>query len=421
MFRFIHAADIHLDSPLRGLSVYQDAPAEQLRGATREAFSQLVTTAIAERVDFIIIAGDLYDGDWPDFNTGLFFCSEMGRLQRAGIPAFVLYGNHDAESQMTRSLRLPDNVRRFSAHECQVHTLHTAAGADVALHGRSFKQRDTTDNLVTGYGAPLRGHFNIGVLHTALEGGHGEHANYAPCTLEELQAKGYDYWALGHVHEHRVWTGRATVCFPGNLQGRNIRETGRRGAVLVTVGDDRQPQLERLFIDVLRWEAVAVDVSACDSMDAVALQVGRAFSELLRTDGHVPRAVRLSLTGSTAMHGELFGREQELRAQVLAEIASIGNERLWLEKVKLATRPTASAQAQGLGADALTEMEALLREAREDEALQNELREEFSQMLSKAPELLNEVPALKAVREGDLGLLLDDVAPGLLARLATKR
>jgi len=97
--RFIHAADIHLDSPLRGLSAYQDAPAEQLRGATREAFSQLVTTAIEEQVDFMVIAGDLYDGDWPDFNTGLFFCSEMGRLQRAGITVFVLFGNHDAESR----------------------------------------------------------------------------------------------------------------------------------------------------------------------------------------------------------------------------------------------------------------------------------------------------------------------------------
>ena len=417
MFRFIHAADIHLDSPLRGLSVYQDAPAEQLRGATREAFSQLVTTAIAEKVDFIVIAGDLYAGDWPDFNTGLFFCSEMGRLQRAGIPAFVLYGNHDAESQMTKSLRLPDNVRRFSANECQVHVL---PGINVALHGRSFKQRDTTDNLVTGYGPPVRDHFNIGVLHTALEGGYGEHASYAPCTLEELHAKGYDYWALGHVHEHRVWTGRSTVCFPGNLQGRNIRETGRRGAVLVTVGEDRQPQVERLFIDVLRWESVAVDVSACESLDAVSLRVGRALSSLLEVDSQVPRAVRLSLTGSTAMHGELFGREQELRAHVLAEISSIGNERLWLEKVKLETRPAASMQAQGLGADALAEMEALLKEACEDEALQKELREEFSQMLAKAPELVHEVPALQAVREGDLRPLLDDVAPGLLARLATK-
>jgi DNA repair protein SbcD/Mre11 len=415
--RFIHTADIHLDSPLRGLSAYQDAPAEQLRGASREAFSQLISTTIDERVDFIVIAGDLYDGDWPDFNTGLFFCAEMGRLQRAGIPAFVLFGNHDAESQMTRALRLPDNVRRFSAGECQVHVIDSLK---VALHGRSFRVRDTTENLAQGYGAPLRDHFNIGVLHTALQGGIGEHANYAPCTLDELHAKGYDYWALGHVHEHRLWTGRSTICFPGNLQGRSIRETGRRGAVMVTVGADRRPQVERLFIDVLRWEHLRVDLSACHSLHAVGEAAGRQLASLLQADAQVPRAVRVTLQGACPIHGTLFQREQELRAHMLAEIAAIAPDRLWLEKVKLATRP-ASAPASGLlGSDALAELQALLAEARHDEALMKDLRDEFNQMLAKAPELLAEVPALRQARDGELGAVLDSVVPGLLARLAMK-
>ena len=415
--RFIHTADIHLDSPLRGLSAYQDAPAGHLRGATREAFSQLITRAIDERVNFIVIAGDLYDGDWPDFNTGLFFCAEMGRLNRAGIAAFVLFGNHDAESQMTRALRLPDNVHRFSANECQVHTIDSLK---VALHGRSFKVRDTTDNLVQSYGAPLRDHFNIGVLHTALQGGYSEHANYAPCTMDELHAKGYDYWALGHVHEHKVWSGRSTICFPGNLQGRSIRETGRRGAVLVTVGEDRQPQVERLFFDVLRWEHLSVDVSACDSLAAVGIATSRQLTALLEADGQVPRAVRVTLQGECALHGELFQREQELRAHVLAEIAAIGPERLWLEKVKLATRPPASLSAGQGGTDALGELAALLLEARDDEPLMKELRDEFTQMLGKAPELLAEVPALRQARDGELASVLDSVLPGLLARLAMK-
>lgn len=415
--RFIHTADIHLDSPLRGLSAYQDAPAEQLRGATREAFSQLVTLAIDERVDFMVIAGDLYDGDWPDFNTGLFFCAEMGRLHRAGIPAYVLFGNHDAESHMTRALRLPDNVHRFSASKCEVHTIEPLR---VALHGRSFKVRDTTENLAQGYGAPLRGYFNIGVLHTALQGGIGEHANYAPCTLDELHAKGYDYWALGHVHEYQLWTGASTVCFPGNLQGRSIRETGRRGAVMVTVEGEGPPQVERLFIDVLRWEHVAVDVSACANLNAVSLAAGRHLQALLQADAQVPRAVRVTLQGTSPVHGELFQREQELRAQVLAEIAAIGPDRLWLEKVKLATQPVEAHVDGLLGADALAELQALLAEARDDDGLMKELREDFQQMLAKAPELLAEVPALQQARDGDLGLVIDRVVPGLLARLAMK-
>lgn len=115
--KFIHAADIHLDSPLHGLSAYPDAPAELLRNATRDAFSSLITVAIEEQVDFMVIAGDLYDGTWRDHNTGIFFCREMGRLKRAGIPAFVLFGNHDAESEMTRKLQLPENVTCFPTRE----------------------------------------------------------------------------------------------------------------------------------------------------------------------------------------------------------------------------------------------------------------------------------------------------------------
>ena len=111
--KFIHTADLHLDSPLRGLSAYADAPAERLRTATRDAFHNLVTQAIDEQVDFMVIAGDVYDGDWKDFNTGLFFVRQMGRLRHAGIPVYLLYGNHDADSEMTRGLELPDNVYVF--------------------------------------------------------------------------------------------------------------------------------------------------------------------------------------------------------------------------------------------------------------------------------------------------------------------
>ena len=220
--KFIHAADIHLDSPLVGLSAYPDAPAERLRTATREAFERLVTRAIDEQVDFMVIAGDLYDGDWKDYHTGLFFVRQMGRLRQAGIPVYLLYGNHDAESEVTRSLQLPDNVQVFSARRAETFRLDTL---QVALHGQSFKLAATTDNLVPSYPAPVPGWLNIGVLHTALEG-NAQHASYAPCSQAELHAKGYQYWALGHVHAYWVAQGDVTIAYPGNLQGRSIRETG---------------------------------------------------------------------------------------------------------------------------------------------------------------------------------------------------
>lgn len=172
-FRFLHAADIHLDSPLKGLAGQEGGAAERIRTATREAFDQLIGLAIEEQVAFLIIAGDLYDGDWRDYKTGLFFAAQMGRLNQAGIPCFLLYGNHDAESQITRRLVFPENVRAFGSRKPETITLEEL---DVALHGQSFRQRDVTENLALGYLEPITGAFNIGVLHTGL-GGMGGHEN----------------------------------------------------------------------------------------------------------------------------------------------------------------------------------------------------------------------------------------------------
>ena len=230
-FRFLHAADIHLDSPLQGLAGHEGSTAERIRTATRDAFDQLVGLAIQEQVAFLIIAGDLYDGDWRDYKTGLFFVSQVGRLHKAGIPVYLLYGNHDAESQITRRLTLPENVSVFNSRKPQSFRLDDL---DVVLHGQSFRQRDVTDNLALTYPEPVAGAFNIGVLHTGL-GGMGSHENYSPCSLNELVNKGYDYWALGHVHQAKVLHERPHVVFPGNLQGRHVRETGAKGASLATV------------------------------------------------------------------------------------------------------------------------------------------------------------------------------------------
>jgi DNA repair exonuclease SbcCD nuclease subunit len=414
--RFIHAADIHLDSPLHGLSAYADAPADMLRNATREAFSKLVSAAIDEQVDFMVIAGDLYDGTWRDHNTGIFFCREMGRLRRASIPVYVLFGNHDAESEMTGQLRLPDNVHTFSTRKPQTFRIDDLK---VALHGHSFKEKAVTTNLVTAYPSPVAGYFNIGVLHTALEGG-SMHASYAPCSVAELHAKEYHYWALGHVHDYAMWQDASTIVFPGNLQGRNIRETGRRGAVIVTVSDTEEVSVERLFIDVLRWESVTVDVSQASTLDEVALAVGRELEALVESSvSSVPHAVRVTITGATQAHGELFGLETQLRVEVLAQIAAISHDRLWLEKVKIATKPLAQSEPPTGRTDALADLHGLLIEAESDPEFLSMLKERLVALASQAPsELQKSVPELEHVRNGELARLVGEVRSGLIAQLS---
>ncbi|WP_297911966.1 DNA repair exonuclease [Thiomonas sp.] len=415
--RFLHAADIHLDSPLTGLSAYPDAPTELLRTATRDAFDNLVSLALDEAVDFLVIAGDLYDGSWKDFNTGIYFARQMGRLKAAGIPVFVLHGNHDAESEMTRRLSLPDNVHVFPASRAGSFEL---PGLQVALHGRSFKNAATTEDLVPGYPAPRQGWFNIGVLHTALEG-YAAHASYAPCSMAELHAKGYQYWALGHVHEHQLWQGDSTIAFPGNLQGRNIRETGAKGALLVTADDGEVTSVERVFVDVLRWHRLAVDVSAASTLPEASRLVGGALEALLaaQTDS-LPMAVRVSLTGRCAAHGELFGLEAQLRAEVLAQAAAIAAERMWIEKVVIETQPPETAQALAARADAVADLQAILETAPGDDALVAALESDFAELLARLPLEVSQGAALvESVRAGLVPELVRATVPSLLARIAS--
>ena len=413
--KFIHAADIHLDSPLTGLSAYGDAPVDLLRTATRDAFSNLVSEAIDESVDFVVIAGDLYDGSWKDYNTGIFFSREMGRLNAVGIPVYLIYGNHDAESDTTKKLSLPANVHAFSASKPQTFRIPELK---VALHGQSFKHAATTNNLASGYPAPEPGWLNIGILHTALEG-YAAHACYAPCSVAELSAKGYQYWALGHVHEFAVLANGPWIVFPGNIQGRHIREAGPRGAVMVTADEDSIVSVERVYTDVLRWHRLAVDVaSAGDLVETVRL-VGQSLEKLI-DDAQTTKsfAVRVVLTGQSAAHGDLFGDEARLRAEILGLSASFAGDQIWIEKVRLETSPAMDAEMIRARADAIADLQVLLDAAPTDPALLAALSEDLRTLVDRAPhELSDLLPELKAIRGGELGPLVASIVPGLVAHL----
>ena len=335
-FRFLHAADIHLDSPLKGLQGYTGADAERYRTATREAFDRLVETAIDKRVDFLVIAGDLYDGEWRDFSTGLYFVSRMGRLREAGISVYLLYGNHDAESVITRRLELPTNVHVFAADRPSTYVLEDFG---VAVHGQSFAERAVVENLVPGYPQPVPGAFNVGVLHTALEG-MGDHARYAPCSLADLIGKGYDYWALGHVHQGQVLHEVPHVVFPGNLQGRHVRETGPKGVCLVSVRDHEVAAVEFIALDVVRWSRVQVPVEDVRSLANVHERVRAAIESAVaaEADGRL-LVMRLVLVGRTDLHARLAASNEALLAEAQASSLALGEGIAWVEKVEVETRP----------------------------------------------------------------------------------
>lgn len=326
-FKFMHAADIHLDSPLKGLERYAGAPTAEVRGATRQAFVRLVDDCIAQGVAFLLLVGDLFDGTWKDYNTGLFFNAQMARLKQRDIRVYVVRGNHDAASTMTKALRYPENVRELSHTKPETVRL---AELGVAIHGQSYGTGEVPHDLSQKYPAPDPGVFNIGMLHTSADGSATEHKVYAPCNVQTLVDKGYDYWALGHVHRRQVLRSDPYVVFPGNLQGRHIRETGPKGASLVTVANGKVT-VEARHHDVMRWHLREVSVADARSASAAVERVHEDLSALRQQEGERPLAVRVRLHGASDAHRELVGDTEKWTSEVRARGGEVPD--LWVEKV----------------------------------------------------------------------------------------
>jgi exonuclease SbcD len=420
MFRFLHAADIHLDSPLTGLERYEGAPVDEIRGATRRAFENLVELAIERDVAFVLIAGDLYDGDWKDYNTGLYLVSQIVKLHAAGIAAYVISGNHDAENKMTRSLNLPKNpdgsAVMLSTRKAQTVTLDPI---DVAIHGRGFSSPKMTENVVGDFPARRDGVFNIGMLHTSLDAeSEDAHARYAPCRLDDLQGKGYEYWALGHVHTRAVRLEDPAIVFPGNIQGRHIREPGEKGAMLVTVHDDHTVEMVFEPLDVIRWAQCDVPADGLDQAHDVVEAFATQLSELVERHEGMPLAVRVVVTGRAAANEMLRADPIQWTNEVRAAALRVAGGGVWIEKVRFRTEPARA------GADALTvegpiaELKQYLAGLRADDQSVLEFSAVLEDLRRKLPEDLQR--GQDGVRLEDAAWLreaLSEIEPFLIGRL----
>jgi DNA repair exonuclease SbcCD nuclease subunit len=357
--RVLHAADLHIDSPLHGLVAYEGAPVDELRSATRRAMENLVATAIERQVHLVVIAGDLYDGDWRDYNTGLFVVARLAELHEAGIPVVLLYGNHDAASNLTKQLHLPPNTTSLSA--TRPSTKHFEE-LGVAVHGQSYATRAVLTDLVASYPQAEPNLVNIGLLHTCLSGSPG-HEPYAPCSVDDLRAKGYDYWALGHIHRRWVVETDPLTVFPGNLQGRHAKETGPKGATLVTFTDG-VPAEEPIVLDVVRWEHPEVDVSDTESIDECLERCQTDLSELVAAAGRTC-ALRVTLVGETGSNRTLRARPEWLRNEIRAIGLSMGGSPVWIERVAVETSdPSGGPGRESTGP--LAEIASVLADLRAD-------------------------------------------------------
>lgn len=412
-FRFVHTADLHLDSPLRSLSLRDPDLADLIGDASRRALSAIVDLCIEEAVDALLIAGDLYDGEQTSMKTARFLAREMERLHQAGIRVFKIRGNHDALSRITAELTLPPNVHVFGGRAEMIRL--RAGPLDVALHGVSFSRPQAPESLLPKFKPALPDSANVGLLHTSLAGAPG-HDVYAPTSVPELLATGFSYWGLGHVHgraEHGSAGGR--VVMPGMPQGRDVNEGGPKSVTLVTIRDDRSVEIEERVTSLAEFSRVGVDLTGVEEWREAVERIGRALEQGRDAARSRFLVARLHLRGRTPLAFRLRRDTDLLLAEAAARAERVGQ--VFVEKLVLETEPPLSEAAD---AGPLLELGRLMRE---DVARSDGTRQAVRALAEK---LRDELPAEARGFAGDseaefesfLDRLLVDASEDMLARLS---
>lgn len=414
VYRFIHTADIHLDSPLRTLALRNAELSELIGLATRRSFVRIIDLCLEERVDALVIAGDLYDGDQTSMKTARFLAEQLARLHEAGISAFIIRGNHDALSKITTELVMPDSVKLFGSVAETIAIDRAPGRFAVAIHGLSFAKPQAPESLLRHYALPVPDAVNIGIMHTSL-GGSAGHDLYAPCSVADLRQMGFRYWALGHIHKRlAVEDLSSAIVMPGIPQGRDINEDGPKSISLVTIGDDRSVFIEERQTAVAQFGRLVVDISRANDWKNVVLEAKGSLECLSSAVSADHLVARVEITGATELAWRIRRDADLLRTELETHGATIGN--VWIEKV--VTSPVAP-KRDDARPSALDELAAIIdSEIRGSTEYSDEVRSIADELRAQLPAELREIFGKdEASFENLLAQFAKDGTSQVLARL----
>ena len=304
-FKFIHCSDLHIDSPFKGFSSVGNSLVEVLRKSTYQAFQNIVELALKEKVEAVLIAGDIYDGAEKSLEAQLKFRHGLKKLSDKGIDTFIVHGNHDPLNSWSASLKWPERVHVFSGTQMECIPVERNGVVKAYVHGISYPKRDVTENLAQKFSRGNGEGFAIGLLHSNV-GHQSGHDNYAPCSMDDLIAAKMDYWALGHIHRFRVLReSNPAVVYSGNSQARHMRESGEKGCCLVTLNKNMGPLIQFIPIDAVRYIQSEVDISGTITLDEVIHVVRSKCEHFADQTKQRDVFIDLSLNGRTQVHAEL--------------------------------------------------------------------------------------------------------------------
>ena len=373
--RFVHAADLHLDSPFRGLAHAAPKLRDDLQAATLGAFERVVDHTIESKADFLVIAGDLYDSKDRSLRALVAFRRQMEKLAERDISVYIVHGNHDPLNGWGSEFQLPPNVTTFGGRANTEPVIRR--GKEVArVTGVSYARERVTDNLAASMKAESGDTYSVALLHANV-GGQTGHADYAPATLDELTGAGFDYWALGHVHTRSVLaTAPSTVVYPGNTQGRNARESGPRGCYQVDVDRNGQSRLQFIDTSLVRWTHLDVSIQPHTRMDSLLdamLEKGREAA----AEFNGPTVARCTLRGHGALHRDL--QREDMADELREEL----NKTLPTESVRIATGPELDFAALAATETLVSDFLSLADRALEDPELRQKLADSLTPLFRR--------------------------------------
>jgi exonuclease SbcD len=388
--RFVHASDLHLDATFGGVDASEEKVAAALERSTLETLNRVVQLCIDRDVDFLVLAGDLYNSAEHSLRAELAFQRAMRRLADAGIEAFVVRGNHDPADGWTAGLELPDSTYIFPADRVERREVARDGELICAIYGRSFPTRHVTENLALEFSREDGDPLAIAVLHANVGQREGWD-NYAPCTVDDLRAAGMDYWALGHVHLAGRVSDNPPAMYPGSTQGLDPTEEGPRGCYVVHL-DERGASEEFVETASIRWRTLEIDTSELQGLDDLRSALEKACAEVRESGGGRQTIVRLGLTGRSVVHGPLS------RPGVLSDlVADFRMEQLdldpwiWVDRVRDRTRPLLDVgkilEEEGLRGDLARLARALASNSAEAEGLVEEVLAPVEFALAAQPRL----------------------------------